>query len=178
MFRKLLAGAFFLLITVITIWLIYLIFQPEKMSIGTRLPDFAYQTETGFNEFIPDSALNTIIVHFHSECKYCRYQLQLFDENLSVLQGTKIILLTFEKIFFDKMIMTEWPSLAVSSNVVWGIVEEDEFAKWFGSKTTPTTYIFDRRATLCAKIIGEVKLDRIITELNKLGGPEHRVSGN
>ena len=74
--------------------------------------------------------------------------------------------------------MHSWPVLTNSPEVLWGLVNGSEFKEKFGSKSFPTTFIFDKDRILCAKIVGEAKLEKLLSELKKNpGGPERRVSG-
>ena len=50
----------------------------------------------------PDSSSTTMIVYFNSNCKYCQYELKLFEDSLSMFNNTRIILLTTEEDFFTK----------------------------------------------------------------------------
>lgn len=178
MLRKMIASFFLLAFLSLTGFLIYSALQPERFPIGSALPRLEYQTANGTETLKTDSLQNTMVVYFHSECKYCQYELNVFNESLHKFLNTRIILLTPVANFFTESKMDSWPGLMNSSKVVWGIVNKKEFRETFGGKGFPSTYIFDTEGILKAKIFGEAKLEKLLSKLRKNpGGPERRVSG-
>ena len=178
MHKRILSGIFLMLFLSLTGWLIYAALRPEKLPVGSPMPALQYRTEKGLQYLSDDGPGNLILVHFHSQCGHCKYELELLDKNLPALSGTQIVLLTSEKDFFEKAKQAAWPHLATAKNVTWGMADKSAFADMFGSIATPVTFIFDQSDTLRAKIIGEAKLAKILIELKKTsGGPERRISG-
>ena len=75
--------------------------------------------------------------------------------------------------------MRQWSNLANSPVLSWGLVDGSEFKEKFGGKGFPSTYIFDNHGLLKAKIFGEAKLEKLLSELKKNpDGPEHQASGH
>lgn len=159
----------FLFLTLVGL-ITYIAFQPQKLPIGSPMPEIDYLAESTIKRLQPDTARMTMIVYFHSDCEHCQYQLQTFHDNLSAFQNTQIILLTCEEDFFAKGRMKNWPNLTKMSNITWGIVSSQQLTKNFGARITPTIYIFNRTGTLSSTIKGEAKLEKILMELRKNSG--------
>lgn len=171
--KRVLAGVFLSSFFALTGWLIFVAFKAENFPLGSPLPALHYRTEAGRETLQSHDILKLMLVHFHSECEHCQYELELFDQNLPALSGTRIVLLTFEDDFFEKDKKQTWPSLADAANVTWGVVDKGEFVDRFGIGVTPAIFIFDKTDTLRSKIVGEAKLEKILSELKKIpGGPE------
>lgn len=178
MLRKIIAAFFLLIFLSLTGFLIYSALQPEKLPVGALLPSLEYLTANGAETLKADGSRQALVLYFHSDCKYCQYELGLLNENLPKFNQTRLYLLTPEEDFFSAKKMQSWSNLVNSPVVSWGIVDGSEFKEKFGGKGFPTTFIFDHNGVLLAKIFGEAKLDKIVSELKKNpGGPERRVSG-
>lgn len=177
MLRRALAGIILFLFLSITAWLIYVALRPDVLPLGASMPALDYRSSNGHKTFAPDSSQSTMIVHFHSNCKYCKYQLTLFNENLERFSDSRLIFMTIEEDFLQKNEMNAWPILKTAQNVFWCEVDQKHFEDSFGSLAVPSIFIFDKFGTLVSKIRGEAKLEKISKELKKSGGPEHRVSG-
>ena len=178
MLRKIIAAFFLLIFLSLTGFLIFSALQPEKLPIGSAMPRLEYQTANSMETLKIDSLRNTMVVYFHSDCKYCKYELGLLNDNLREFTNTRLTLLTPEANFFAQKKMQPWSNLMASPGVSWGIVHGSEFKEKFGGKGYPSTYIFDDGGFLKTKIFGEAKLEKLVSELKKNpGGPERRVSG-
>lgn len=172
------ASLFLLVFLVLTGLLIYGALQPEKLPIGAAMPAMSFQTESGTSMLQPDSARMTLLMYFHTNCKYCRAMLQKFDENIGEFVDTRMILLTHESNFFEKLKQQAWPRLNSASGITWGIADIDTLNQLFAPRATPMMYIFNPEGNLTSKISGEAKLEGILNELKKNGGPERHFSGN
>jgi len=168
--RQIIAIFFLFIFLSLTGFLIYSALKPEKLPIGAAMPELSYLTKTGAAELRVDAAETTMLVYFHRTCEYCRYQLNMLNNNLPQFTGMRIILLTPENDFFTTAAgkIAAWPSLLESPSVSWGIVDKEEFVDKFGAKGFPTTYIFGKDGALAAKIFGEVKLAKLLTEIKKV----------
>ncbi len=132
------------------------------------LPEIVFRTETGFSEsLLVDSIRMTIVVYFHSDCEPCLSQLQLFNESPNVFNDIRVFLLTDERNFFANKKMHAWPNLMQANNFIWGIDEAEQLVERLGARVTPTIYIFDRTGRLLKKIVGEIKLEKLLNELRK-----------
>ncbi len=158
---------YFLLFILVTGWLIHSAMKPERLPIGSPMPELNVLTQNGPLKIQPDSLSNTMIVYFNSNCKYCQYELNLFDGSLSKFVNTQIMLLTPEEDLFADGKIDSWPALTNSPEVLWGIVNEKKFGDDFGSKNFPTIFIFNKYGSLCAKLLGEAKLEKVLAELKK-----------
>ncbi|MFQ5632853.1 MAG: TlpA family protein disulfide reductase [bacterium] len=174
---RIFAGLFLLVFLTLTGLLIYGALQPETLPLGAPMPEMAFQTENGTKILHPDRAHKTLVMYFHTNCKYCRAQLRKFDENIAAFKDTHMILLTHEKNLFEKKRMRAWPYLAQAKNITWGIAGKDALLEHFAPRVTPTTYIFNKAGLLVSKIRGEAKLEKMLNALKKAGGPERRFSG-
>lgn len=164
---RIFAGLFLLAFLLITGLLIYGALQPEVLPLGAPLPEMRFRAESGEHILQPDSTCMTLVMYFHTECKYCRAQLRTFDENTETLKMVRLILLTYEKDLFEKRMLQALTELAQMSDVVWGIADQNALFEHFAPRTTPTRYIFDRTGTLVSKISGEAKLDMILNEFKR-----------
>ena len=132
------------------------------------MPRLEYQTAKGTETLKIDSLRNTMLVYFHSDCKYCKYELGLLNDNLREFTNTRLTLLTPEANFFGQKKIQPWSNLMASPGVSWGIVDGSELKEKFGAKGFPTTFIFDHSGVLVAKVFGEAKLEKLVSELKKI----------
>jgi len=170
MFRRILAKIFLLIFLFLTAWVIYAALRPEVLPLGSKMPAIDFLTEATIKKLKLDTTRTTIVVYFSNDCKHCQYMLKMIDENLNVFQDIFIILLTSEDVFFERKSTNKWPNLKIANNITWGIVKSEEITKHFGVKITPTTLIFSKAGVLFAKIVGEVRLEKILTEVRKNDG--------
>ena len=164
---RIFAGLFLLAFLTRTGLLIYGALQSEILPLGAPMPAMAFQTESDERILQPDSTRMTLVMYFHTNCKYCRAQLRTFDKNIAALENARMILLTHENDFFERKRMRAWPRLAQAANITWGIANKDALHEHFAPRVTPTMYIFDKTGLLCTKIRGETKLEKVLTELQK-----------
>ena len=170
----------FFIIIIILIFLIYA-FQALKTDRYTdikRLSNLNFEGEMGQEKIYPDSTRTTVIVWFHSECKHCRYQLNVFNTNISRLQAARFLFITGEKDFFKKKFSNAWPDLVQSSHVIFGIIDRAKFVGEFGPVITPSLLFFNHSGILKEKLLGEVKFEKIVKLINKHPVPEQKMSGS
>jgi hypothetical protein len=128
----------------------------------------------GTSKIIADSGKATVIVWFHPDCEHCIYQLDIINYNLSLFNETKFYFLTDEIIFPQKRHLGKWTTLTSANNVQFGIIRLDIFKKYFGSVVKPSTFIFDQRGKLINKILGEVKIQKLLELTNTILVPEQK----
>ena len=177
LFKRLASASALLFFLLLTVWMIYLGMRPDRLSVGHPIPPLHYLTPEGDAQLRADGLLATMVLYFHSQCKYCQYELSVMNENLPSFAHTRLVLLSPETDFFAKGLMSKWPELSNATNTCWGIVDGKQFAESFGNRVFPSIFLFDQQGRLSSKLFGEVKLSKILFELKKSGGSERRVSG-
>jgi hypothetical protein len=148
LFLSLFAGA--------TVWLFAQAFQPEQLPVGAPMPELSFRTVAGEDVLRPDGKLHSIVVWFHSECVYCRSELDRIERELGRFGSTRLFLLSTEEALFRGGIHEEWPELTRSGNVTWGILGRRDFRDAFGTAVTPALFLFGPDGTLIKKFRGEV----------------------
>ena len=119
-----------------------------------------------------------MIIWFHPECEHCRYQLHVINSNINLFRDVRFLFITDEKNFFVKKYKNEWPALVKSSNTFFGIIEKSRFTDEYGPVITPSLLFFNKNGLLKEKILGEVKIEKILQLLDKHPVPEQMMSGS
>jgi hypothetical protein len=165
--KRLISIIFIFLILGVFGWLVFQILKPDRLPVGAQLPAIEYLDEQKCIRILtPDSVYKTLIVHFHENCRYCKYQLAQLEQHVNELQLTRILLLTSDVGFFDSDVMTEWPQLCAARCVSWGIVDVIDFERYFGHTAVPGLYFFDSNGVLYDKQFGEMRFELIKAKLN------------
>jgi len=125
-----------------------------------------------------DSTLNTVLIWFHPECEHCRYQLNTINNHIERLPTTRLIFLTDERTFFSNNYRFHWPNLINSSHVLFGIIDRSRFIDEFGPVLIPSLLFFNREGILKEKLLGEVKIAKIVKLIQKYTVPEQMMSGS
>ena len=163
--KRIISVVFLAIFFCLIIWLFYKAAQPEIFPIGCLIPKIKYMDANGVHVLKPDSAQNTMVVFFHRKCEHCQYQLKQFNDHFNEFVGVRIFLFTTEIKFLNEKGINNWPILAQSQNINWGIVNGKRFKEKFGSTSTPNLYFFDKTGILFNKIRGEVRLEKIFSIL-------------
>lgn len=151
------AGAFLLFFMSVTGWLVAQITEPDPLPIGAPMPALAFRGEAGPRVLRPDGQKPTIVVWFHSECKYCQSELDMLDAHAAELKDVRLYLFTPEDSLFTSRIRQRWPNLATAKATGWGVVSSARFREAFGVTATPANYLFDPEGGLTRKSVGETK---------------------
>jgi hypothetical protein len=160
-------STFFMLIFVsLIVGLGIQLLKPDVLPLGSAMPEIEFYSCDSILRLKPDSTINTLVVYFHNKCKYCRYQLKLFNDHINDFKDLKLYLLTREKELFKNQEPKKWPALSGAKNVFWGIVDRNLFVSGFGSGLTPSLYFFDKDGMLYNKIRGEVRFEKIASLKN------------
>jgi hypothetical protein len=171
--------SFVLIIPIIAFILVYAF--RAKVEFGhlknSVLSEFSYMDESGREYYCLDSTKVTIIIWFHPECERCLYQLTIMNSNIGHLQDVCLFFLTDEHSFFQKKYRNIWPGLLESSYVRFGITDKSELVEKFGRLVSPTLLLFNQKGILTEKLYGEVKIEKIITLIDKTYVPEQKRSG-
>jgi len=175
--KKLTVILSFLLLVSSIAWLIVEGTKPETLPIGSKLPRINCLTFGGNKTIISDSLNKTLIIFFSKDCPHCKYELSVLDENIEKIDDTKIYLITTNKDYLQSEDIKVYNALLQNANVIFGIVDKDEYNTKYGSNVTPTLYFFNKAGNLSAKIKGETKWERILKELRVSDGAQHRDSG-
>jgi hypothetical protein len=170
---------FSLITAAITILLIYA-FQSKKVDIfyNKKVLNITFEGKMGQEHISFDRYHSTVIVWFHPECEHCRYQLDVISRNIHRLQKVRFLFITGEKDFFQKKLSLAWPDLVKSSHALFGIIDNSRFIDEFGPVITPSLLFFNHSGELKEKLLGEVKVDKIIQLIDKHPVPEQMMSGS
>jgi len=156
-------------------------FQKEKDITfhGLRIKSYLImEGEMGQQFITSDTTCPTVIIWFHPECRNCRYQLDIINENIRRLGAARFLFITAEKEFFQKKYSSAWPELVRSPDVLFGIIEKSRFIDEFGHVVTPSLLFFNHRGILKAKLYGEVKVEKILHLIKNNSIPEQMISGS
>lgn len=170
----------FLIIIVMTIVLIYA-FQAYKLDRNfetIRLSKLKIEGKMGQEIFSQDSSRPTVLIWFHPDCEHCQYQLTTINCNMERLQMVRFLFITDEKTFFSNNYRIKWPDLVQSSKTIFGIIEKSRFIREFGPVITPSLLFFNHDGILKKKLLGEVKIEKIVQLINNHPVPEQMISGS
>ena len=170
----------FLIICVIGLFLIYAFqaFRLDRNFETTRLSDLKIEGKMGQKIISQDSTRTTVLIWFHPDCEHCQYQLNTISNNMNQLKSVRLLFITDEKTFFSKNYRLIWPELIQSSKTIFGIIERSRFVREFGQVTTPSLLFFNHHGILKEKLLGEVKIEKIVQLINKHPVPERMISGS
>ncbi len=176
--KKLIVITFSVLLILAVILIVLQGTKSETLPIGSKLPQIAFQSLNGYETLKTDNQNKILVLFFSKECPHCKYELSTLNKNIDKLDGTAIYLFTVDDSYLESEEIKTNEALLSDSNVVFGIVNKENFDESFGSLITPSLYFFNKAGILTEKIKGETKIERIIEELKKSDSPEYRVSGS
>lgn len=171
-FKNILIILFMLTFVFAISWLIVETAKPEVLPVGSLMPEMKYRDPAGHHCLESDTLRTTMVILFHRKCGHCIYQMSLLNDHVDKIKKVRIVLLTFDKNFFEKEKLQPWQRLYQAQNVQWGIVESRYFKQCYGMTSTPSFFIFNKKGELVQKIRGEVKFQIIIDALRNLDIPE------
>lgn len=168
-----------LIVSVMAIILVYAFRAKINLKGADKivLSNFTFVGENGQDSTGIDSTKHTIMIWFHPACEGCCYQLDVINNNLFRFDHVRFLFITDEKNFFINKDDKKWPRLVESLYARFGIVEQMEFVEKFGPVMTPTLFVFNHAEVLVEKFYGEVKIEKIITLINRHTVPEQKMSG-
>lgn len=164
--KRIIAIIFVAIFITSIVWLIIEGSKPEVFPIGSDLPKISILTHYG-RKTITETNDRTLIIFFSKECPHCKYELSVLNKNITKLEEAKIYLLTADKDYLKSEEIKNYSNLINSKNVIFGIVNKEEYKAKFGSIVLPNLSFFNENGKLTAKIKGETKFDRILYELKK-----------
>ena len=145
---------------------------------NTRFSELKIEGNMGQEIISHDSTCSTVIVWFHPKCENCRYQLGIINDNLEKIQSVRFLFITDDRSFFSNNYRIKWPDLVESSQVLFGIIEKSRFTNEFGPVIKPSLLFFDHQGILKERLLGEVKIEKIVQLINKHPVPEQMMSGS
>ncbi len=165
---------------VISLLLFYFTQLEKKVRnpVGKKMLDLTIEGKMGQETISFDSTLNTVIIWFHPECEHCRYQLNTINNHIERLPTIRLILITDERTFFSNNYRTHWPNLIKSSHVLFGIIDRSRFIDEFGPVITPSLLFFNHEGILKEKLLGEIKIAKVVKLIEKYAVPEQMMSGS
>ena len=106
-----------------------------------------------------------VIVYFHPECDYCKYEAQEIAQNSAAFNHCQIVMVTAD----DSLQRIEQ---FCNEYNLWGIDnfevlldKENRFKKIFGKAVVPSLYIYDENQKLTKRFLGETKPEAIIAAI-------------
>jgi len=173
----------YLIILIFPALVIILFFTIQVKKADTKyglkkLSNIIMEGKMGQEHIPSDTTRPTVMIWFHPECRNCKYQLDVINNNIRHLYTARFLFITPEKNFFRKKISKTWPELAKSSNTLFGIIDKSRFIKEFGPVATPSLLLFNHTGILKEKIYGEVKLEKILDLIKNISVPEQTMSGS
>jgi peroxiredoxin len=137
----------------------------DTLHPGSPLPGVKYYNRNGFQFLVADSTKPLIVLYFHPDCEHCIYQLEMIEKNIDRFDSENLIFLTYANRFFADNRDQRWSLLAIHNNYTFGIVNENEFVKSFGTIYKPAIFIFNRKGILCSRFYGEVRIEKLLEAL-------------
>lgn len=166
--KKITAILFIVLFILSIIWLVIIGTKPEALPVGSKHPQISYKTINGYDTLKTNNQNKMLVIYFSKDCSHCEYELSILNENIERLEETTAYLFTTDKNYLNSEEIKMNENLLLSNQIIYGIVNEENFKKLFGSLITPSLFFFNKEGLLTAKIKGETKIERIIEELKKI----------
>lgn len=131
------------------------------------LPSAFFESLTGeevnLHDFDPEKPM--VIVYFHPECEYCRYEAQDIVQNITAFHHCQMVLITPDdsikrvENFCTKYHLWELNNFEIL------IDPNNQFKKVFGKALIPSIYIYDKNWQFKRYFPGETKPEAIISEI-------------
>ena len=128
-----------------------------------NLPKFSFSEINGkiFNSNEIQNDLPLVITFFHPECEHCQYEIKEIVLNNKAFQNVNFVMISGAsasktKEFSEDYHLEKMPKLFLLRD------PDFQFDEIFGKASYPTTLIYNKNHKLVEKIIGEVKVKKII----------------
>ena len=153
----------------------FLVFQviqgfSEKKEAEAKIqsiPQAAFVSLTGENvslrDFDPKKPL--IIVYFHPECDYCKYEAQGIVQNSAAFNNCQLVMITADDSLKRIEQFCNEYNLWEIDNFEVLLDKEKRFKKIFGKAVIPSLYIYDENQKLAKRFLGETKSEAIIAAI-------------
>ena len=175
MLKRIISGSVIFFMLCIMSYFVIQALKPEKLPIGSKMPEVVYQALNEKKILTPNDSTFTFIMYFDQNCKHCRYMLKVLNKFYDKLKNVRLILLTSDEKFMETRGPRFWANLYPAPNVIWGIIDREQYARQFGRIVTPSLFIFDQTGHLIWKRKGEIRIEKIVEVINHSGDPEHRI---
>lgn len=133
-----------------------------------NLPEFSFARINGkqFNSNEIQEGKALIITFFHPNCEHCQYEIKEIVHNNKAFQNVNFVMISGASIsktkeFSENYHLEKMPKLILLRDANF------QFEEIFGKASYPTTLIYNKNHKLIEKIIGEVKVEKIIKLLEK-----------
>ena len=128
-----------------------------------NLPEFSFIEVNGkqFTSSKIQKGLPLVITFFHPECEHCQYEIKEIVHNNKAFQNVNFVMISGAsalktKEFSEDYHLEKMPKLILLRDA------DFQFEEIFGKASYPTTLIYNKNHKLVKKIIGEVKVEKII----------------
>ncbi len=138
-------------------WLYVEGLSPGGVNVGSKLPEIHFSDLNGHQQVMRNLGMKAMVVYFSPVCDHCDYQLKELEKNIERLRNVRIFLFTSYNEFLEYEGMNKYPDLSDMDDVIFGIVDYDEYDTKYGSNVTPTTYIADENGEVTGKFKGRTK---------------------
>jgi hypothetical protein len=144
-----------------SVGLISLICKNDYSSLMPNLSELRFYNKNG-NHYMNSQGRKVLVIYFSLNCEHCLYQIKVIERNITKLTNTKIYFITSDPDLFTSSFLTQFKNLEHNELVYFGIVDLKDFQSIAKVKITPTLFFFNTSGHFQAKIIGEVRIEKII----------------
>lgn len=171
--RSLLKWMIALAAVAVIVFLLYKIVSTANKRSATDeriawLPAFTFYNldSTLFtNDSLPDGR-NTVIMYFNTGCEHCQYETGQIIKHANELQSANFLMISIQpvkelKSFDSSYQISRYPFIKLLRD------KNSIMHPTFGANNVPSIFIYDSNKRLVKKYAGEVKIEAIITMVNK-----------
>ncbi|MBP6755504.1 MAG: redoxin domain-containing protein [Bacteroidia bacterium] len=131
------------------------------------IPVFSYNTISGkeFSNTDLKDEIPTVFLYFNSECEHCQNEAEQIRDNLKKFEKVQLIFISFEE---PKKILdfaTKYKLIGYDK-ITFLCDSKVSFATTFDVNSLPAVVIYDKNKKLLEKIKGEVKIEKILKQLD------------
>tara|TARA_B110000503_G_scaffold137127_1_gene220779 strand:- start:381 stop:908 length:528 start_codon:yes stop_codon:yes gene_type:complete len=143
----------------------------EKNKIAKQIqtiPKFELKTldNVSFTNQNLKPNLNTIFVHFNSDCDFCHHEAESISQNLNNFKGIQFIFVSFEETEAIKK-FAELYKLHNQENIIFLEDKKGEFSTLFNANSIPYILIYNKNNNLIKKHKGQLNANGILRVLNQ-----------
>ncbi len=138
--------------------------RPELLPVGAHLDTLTLETHNGIEYYDLKKEKPTIVFILSQTCEHCLYQFESLKENVEKYQDYDLLVLFMDN--SDKTL--ELAELSIYPNISVERVNEKSIQRIFGKGGIPRFFLIDKNGYLRRKIMGEVKQEYLLNEIESL----------